>query len=162
MSTGVRSAGTAPVSWSRPTLLAGFGVVVTVVAWVWLAGPLALLFAGILAVSVVALSPPFAFALGQVLLFGVVADGTVVEILLAESGLLCILLSEYTPTIHSIRQQLATIAAIAGIGSLGVLAVRLDIDAWVVAATGIAIFSLTAYGLHRVELVRLNLVLEDQ
>jgi hypothetical protein len=160
MSTSVRSA-SGPWSWSRPTLLAGVGTVVTVAAWVWLAGPLALVFGGVLAVGVFALSAPFAFALGQVLVFGVVTDGTPAGILLAQSGLLLILLSEYASMIHSRRYQLATVAAIAIGGAVGFLAVILGGDVWVVTTAGVVLASLTAYGLHRFELVQLDLVLED-
>ena len=160
MSSSIRSA-SGPWSWSRPTLLAGVGTALTVAVWVWLAVPLALLFGGVLAVGVFALSAPFAFALGQVLVFGVMIDGTPVGILLAESGLLLILLSEYASTTHSRRRQLATVATIAIAGAVGFLAVILGGDVWIIATAGVVLTALTAYGLHRVELVRLDLVLED-
>lgn len=161
MSTQSMSAVTSPWSWSRPTGLASVGLLVTVVVWVWLSGPLALLFGGVLALGVVALSAPFGFALGQVLVLGVVSGGGPVELLLAEGGLLLILLTEFSSTTHSLRHQLATVTTLAVVGGIGTLAVLFGVDVWTITAIGVVLAVLTAYGLHRFELVALDLVLED-
>lgn len=150
-----------PRLWSRPSLLVLCGLLLTTAAWVWLAGPVALVFGGVLGLGVVALSAPFAFALGQILLLGLPTDGAVVAIVLVECGLCCILLSEYSLVDTSGRYQLATVTVLAILSGIGVTALVLGEQLWVVAAVCAAIIAFVAYGLHRVELVQLDLVRED-
>ncbi|SFK65024.1 hypothetical protein SAMN04487950_0384 [Halogranum rubrum] len=130
-------------------------------AAVWLAGPIALVFVGVLGLGVVVLSSPFAFALGQVLLLGLPTDGAVIAIVIVECGLCCILLSEYSLLDNSGRYQLGTVMALAILGGIGVAALVLSEQLWVVAAVWTALIAFVAYGLHRVELVQLNLVRQE-
>ncbi|WP_139246806.1 hypothetical protein [Halogranum amylolyticum] len=150
-----------PWSFSRPSPIAILGVIVTSVVWLWFGGPLGLGLAGLLVLGVFALSPPFAFGFGQVLLVGAFSEEVAVGILLAESGLLLILLSEYSRRPHSRRLQLATITAFAVVGGIGLTAVVLEVDLWILAVASLLVASTIAYVLHRLERVRLDLINEE-
>lgn len=148
------------LSWSRPSRLAGVGLVLAAAAWAALAGPVGLVLAGVLAGATFALTPPFAFAIGQVLVLGLSTELSIVGGIAAEVGLVLILLSELTTT-RRYRLWAEAVALTALAVGLGYAAVVAGVGLWPTVAASIVIWSVLAYGLHRFELVQLSLVTED-
>ncbi|SDM92370.1 hypothetical protein SAMN04487949_2861 [Halogranum gelatinilyticum] len=148
-------------SWSLPTGLEGIGLFLTVVAWGVLGGPLGLAFGIGLVVAVIALTPPFAFAVGQVLLLGVLPEAAFLEAVVAEAGLVVLLLSGFASTPRQYRFWLETVLVITLVVSIGYAAVLADVQLWIIAIVGIGLWAFVGYGLHRFELVQLELITDD-
>lgn len=130
-------------------LVAAFGVV---------AGPLGLLAGIATAIVGYVLGPPYALALGHVALVAAVPEGIDLRsILVVEAAFVAVLLAPVRRTVNPARVALAAVACTLALAGTAWLVV--DSQSILPAAVALlTLFAITAYGLHRLELVRLGLV----
>lgn len=141
-----------------PTLVGAIGLLVTVSAFAVVAGAEAAFVATTLVVVWLLLPSVYVVAAGHVLIAAYVPDSTVIEFLVVEVGLL-ILLFEGIRTLPRPGALLSrSVFAAGGLSAVIAVVISLDGRLWVAVVGLLAALALTAYGIHRYELVRLGLV----
>lgn len=152
----------ADVSDQRRVALDVLAVVVVTAALWYALGPFGLAIGGIVAITSTLASPVYAFGVGQVLfvvLATTIAGGLPQEsLVVAQAGLaalLLVILVGHWPRRTAIVTTIGFIAAAVGFATLYTLE-----PIWLGAAILAVGYAVTAYTMHRYELVRLGLVTE--
>lgn len=149
-------------SGSRPSIrraLAAIGTLVATIAVGIVVGPLGALVAIGVGGAQYLVSTTAAFATGQIVLAALFpSGGSLVALVLAEVGLLCVLCSTAVEHHAPVRSIGAALVAGVTIGGSGWLAYRSSATVWIGAGVIVATTALVAYGLHRYERVQLGLV----
>ena len=139
--------------------LTAAGVLLTTAALVVAIGPVGLLVGITIGVAQYFVSPPSAFAAGQVafiVLFPV--GGSLSLLVLGEAGLAGVLLGSAPDHGEPGRTAFVTVIATVGFGALAWLGVRTADGIWLGALALALATAVAVYGFHRYERVRLNLV----
>ncbi|WP_312907568.1 hypothetical protein [Natronosalvus caseinilyticus] len=138
--------------------LAGLALVVITVAMGVVAGPLGAVGGGVTAVGWYLLGTPYAIAIGHVVLVVLFPDGlSPLSIVLLEAGLLTLVVAAATGERYPLRFAVTALVGVTVLGGLTAVLVRTQ-PFWLAALGLVVAAGVLAYGLHRVELVRLGLV----
>lgn len=139
--------------------LAALGVLVATATTVLLVGPLGLLVAVAVGAGQYLFGTAVAFALGQVVLVGLLPfDGPVTDFALAEAGLCLVLVSGLVDHAEPLRSVVATLVAGIAVGGLTWLVFRTTDSVPLTGGALVAGLALVLYAAHRYERVRLGLV----
>lgn len=138
----------------------GVSLALLVVAFGIVAGPLGVLAGITTAVVGYALGTPYALAAGHVALVAAVPNGIdPLSFVIVEAAFVAVLLAPMRRTASPGR--IALVAVISAIALAGTAWLVVDSQSiWVAATAVLALLAIGAYGLHRLELVRLGLVPE--
>ncbi len=138
------------------------GVLLTVTGLALITGPIGVLLAGSLLVAAwYLLAAPFVFALAQLAVVALfLPDAPLGQLVLIEAGLLIVLASPMAKSDKPIRAIIAMLLAFTGLGVIGWGVLQSSDALWPIALTLAGSTAIAAYGLHRYERVRLDLIEE--